>query len=197
MFGVLFSMIAAPGIAQHDHGASDVSSGELPESFSEPIGLYPTALGSHTHPISSSNAEVQAYFNQGFQLMYAFAKEDATRSFREAWKRDPDCAICYWGEAWSWGSYLNGPMRPFESPHAYAAMQEAVARLDHASEAERAYITAMQARYVADFDPEKRREQDEAYAVAMKELAEAYPDDLDAVTLYGDCLLYTSDAADE
>ena len=95
MFGVLFSMIAAPGIAQHDHGASDVSSGELPESFSEPIGLYPTALGSHTHPISSSNAEVQAYFNQGFQLMYAFAKEDATRSFREAWKRDPDCAICY------------------------------------------------------------------------------------------------------
>ena len=188
MFGVLFSMIAAPGIAQHDHGASDVSSGELPESFSEPIGLYPTALGSHTHPISSSNAEVQAYFNQGFQLMYAFAKEDATRSFREAWKRDPDCAICYWGEAWSWGSYLNGPMRPFESPHAYAAMQEAVARLDHASEAERAYITAMQARYVADFDPEKRREQDEAYAEAMKELAEAYPDDLDAVTLYGDAL---------
>ena len=188
MFGVLFSMIAAPGIAQHDHGASDVSSGELPESFSEPIGLYPTALGSHTHPISSSNAEVQAYFNQGFQLMYAFAKEDATRSFREAWKRDPDCAICYWGEAWSWGSYLNGPMRPFESPHAYAAMQEAVARLDHASEAERAYITAMQARYVADFDPEKRREQDEAYAEAKKELAEAYPDDLDAVTLYGDAL---------
>ena len=46
----------------------------------------------------------------------------------------------------------------------------------------------MQARYVADFDPEKRREQDEAYAVAMKELAEAYPDDLDAVTLYGDAL---------
>ena len=142
MFGVLFSMIAVPGMAQHDHGSSDGASGELPESFSEPIGLYPTALGSHTHPISSSNAEVQAYFNQGFQLMYAFAKEDATRSFREAWKRDPDCAICYWGEAWSWGSYLNGPMRPFEAPHAYAAMQEAVARLNHASETERAYITA-------------------------------------------------------
>ena len=188
MFGVLFSMIAVPGMAQHDHGSSDGASGELPESFSEPIGLYPTALGSHTHPISSSNAEVQAYFNQGFQLMYAFAKEDATRSFREAWKRDPDCAICYWGEAWSWGSYLNGPMRPFEAPHAYAAMQEAVARLNHASETERAYITAMQARYVADFDPEKRREQDEAYAKAMRELAEAYPDDLDAVTLYADAL---------
>ena len=43
-------------------------------------------------------------------MMYAFAKPEAVRSFREAWKRDPDCAICYWGEAWAWGSYLNAPM---------------------------------------------------------------------------------------
>ena len=43
-------------------------------------------------------------------MMYAFAKTEAVRSFREAWKRDPNCAICYWGEAWAWGSYLNGPM---------------------------------------------------------------------------------------
>ena len=42
--------------------------------------------------------------DQGFQLMYAFTKEHAARSFREAWKRDPDCAICYWGEAWAWGA---------------------------------------------------------------------------------------------
>ena len=40
-------------------------------------------------------------------MMYSFAKPEAVRSFREAWKRDPDCAICYWGEAWAWGSYLN------------------------------------------------------------------------------------------
>ena len=40
-------------------------------------------------------------------MMYAFAKPEAVRSFREAWKRDPNCAICYWGEAWAWGSYLN------------------------------------------------------------------------------------------
>ena len=44
---------------------------------------------------------------RGFRLMYSFAKYEAVRSFREAWKRDPDCAICYWGEAWAWGSNLN------------------------------------------------------------------------------------------
>ena len=120
--------------------------------------------------------------------MYAFAKEDAVRSFRESWRHDPDCAICYWGEAWAWGSYLNGPMRPFEAPHAYAAMQEAVARRDTAREKEQAYIEAITTRYVEDFDPRTRRDQDEAYAEAMRKLAEAYPDDLDAVTLYGDAL---------
>ena len=181
---------AAPAFAQHDHGGGDAgeATAELPESFSEPMPLFETALGDHHHPISSENEMAQAWFDQGFRLMYAFGKEDAVRSFRESWKHDPDCAICYWGEAWAWGSYLNGPMRPFEAPHAYAAMQEAVARIDGASPKERAYIEAIATRYVEHFDPEKRRDQDAAYAEAMRKLSEAYPDDLDAVTLYGDAL---------
>ena len=182
-------LVALPAAAQHDHGGDAETAGDaLPESFSEPMPLHPTVIGKHTYEISSSNAEAKAYFRQGFQLMYAFAKEEATRSFREAWKRDPDCAICFWGEAWSWGSYLNGPMRPFEAPHAYAAMKEAVARLDQANEKEQAYIEAIQSRYVENFDPETRRDQDQAYADAMQQLAQRYPDDLDAVTLYADAL---------
>ena len=123
------ALIAVPALAQHDHGGGDAgeASADLPESFSEPMPLFETALGDHHHHISSENEKAQAWFDQGFRLMYAFGKEDAVRSFREAWKQDPDCAICYWGESWAWGSYLNGPMRPFEAPHAYAAMQEAVA----------------------------------------------------------------------
>ncbi len=180
---------AAQDHGGHGDGAGhDAASLELPESFSEPMSLYEGVLGNHEHPISSANAEAQAYFNQGFRLMYAFAKEEAIRSFREAWQRDPDCAICYWGEAWAWGSYLNGPMRPFEAPHAYAALQEALARRDTASARERAYIDALSTRYVEHFDPETRREQDEAYADAMRRVAEAHPDDLDAMTLYGDAL---------
>ena len=183
-----FAVAMMPVFAQDSGDGGTDDARKLPESFSEPIPLYPAVLGDHEHPISSTNAEAQAYFNQGFQLMYAFAKEDAVRSFRESWKRDPECAICYWGEAWAWGSYLNGPMRPFEAPHAYASMQEAVARIDQASEREQAYIEAVTARYVEDFDPDKRRDQDSAYAEAMRKLAESYPDDLDAVTLYADAL---------
>ena len=178
-----------PAAAQNGPDAeSEKAVEDLPESFSKPMRLYSGVLGEHTHLISSSSAEASAYFNQGFQLMYAFAKEDATRSFREAWKHDPNCAICYWGEAWSWRSYLNGPMSPSEAPHAYAALEEALARLDHANTKERAYIEATTSRYVEDFDPKKRRVQDAAYAKPMELLAQAYPDDHDAVTLYANAL---------
>ena len=161
----------------------------LPESFDEPIQLYTSSLGTFTRPISSTSTKAQQYFDQGFQLMYAFAKEDAARSFREAQKHDPDCAICYWGEAWAWGSYLNGPMRPDEAPRAYAAVQKALALAPaHASAKERDFIDALAVRYVADFDPDTRVEQDRAYAAAMRRVAERHPDDLDAATLYADAL---------
>lgn len=161
----------------------------LPATFDEPIPLYTKALGTFTRPISSKNQEAQAYFNQAFQMMYAFAKEDATRSFREAHKRDPNCAVCYWGEAWSWGSYLNGKMGAKDAPHAYAAIQKALELApEHATPKERAFIDALAHRYVKDFDPEKRLDQDEAYAEAMRQVYERYPEDLDAATLYAEAL---------
>jgi tetratricopeptide (TPR) repeat protein len=97
------------------------------DRYTEPIQFYKTGLGNFKRPISTKNAEAQAYFDQGFQMMYAFAKAEAVRSFRESWKRDADCAICYWGEAWAWGSYLNAPMNAEEAPHAYTAIQKAIA----------------------------------------------------------------------
>jgi tetratricopeptide (TPR) repeat protein len=161
----------------------------LPADFNEPIRLYTVGLGKFTRPISSSNAEAKAYFDQGFQLMYAFAKAEAGRSFREAQKRDAQCAICYWGEAWAWGSYVNGRMTAQQAPRAYAAIRKAVALADaHATPTEKALIEAMAARYVEHFDPATRVEQDRAYAQAMSRVAESYPDDLDVATLYAEAL---------
>jgi tetratricopeptide (TPR) repeat protein len=160
----------------------------LYDRYTEPIGLYKTGLGTFTRPISSKNKEAQAFFDQGFQMMYSFAKPEAVRSFREAWEKDPDCAICYWGEAWAWGSYLNAPMSAEEAPHAYEAIQKALKIKDKADAKERALIEAMAVRYVEKFEPDKRVEQDRAYSAAMKTVADRYPDDLDIVTLYADSL---------
>jgi tetratricopeptide (TPR) repeat protein len=158
------------------------------ERYTEPIQIYKTGLGTFTRPTSSTNKEAQAFFDQGFQMMYSFAKPEAVRSFREAWKRDPECAICYWGEAWAWGSYLNAPMTPEEAPHAYAAIRKAVSLSVRASASERALIDAMSVRYVEKFDANTRVEQDRAYANAMQKVAAQFPDDLDIATLYADSL---------
>ncbi len=158
------------------------------ERYSEPIGIFQNGLGTFKRPTSSKVKEAQAFFDQGFQMMYSFAKPEAVRSFRESWKRDADCAICYWGEAWAWGSYLNAPMTAEESPYAYAAIRKAVSLRDKATPKERAMIDAMAVRYVETFDAAKRVEQDRAYADAMKKVADQYPDDLELVTLYADAL---------
>ena len=70
----------------HDN---DMASAGLPKDFNEPMKLFPKALGKFTRPISSKNPDAQAYFDQGFQLMYAFGKQDAARSFRERRKARP------------------------------------------------------------------------------------------------------------
>jgi tetratricopeptide (TPR) repeat protein len=188
LFGVLV-VLSMPSSNAQEQGAQAQAPKTVFERNTQPIELYKTGLGTFTRRISSSNKETQAFFDQGFQMMYAFAKPEAIRSFREAWKRDPDCAICYWGEAWAWGSYLNGPMGVDEAPHAYAAVQKAFALKDkYATKSERAFIDAMAVRYVEKFDPEKRVEQDKAYAEAMGRVADAFPDDLEAATLYADAL---------
>lgn len=182
------TVVFCVAIAGLSYGQQPSAPRTLFERYSEPIGIFQNGLGTFSRPMSSKVKEAQAYFDQGFQMMYSFAKPEAVRSFRESWQRDPECAICYWGEAWAWGSYLNAPMSPEESPYAYLAIQKAVSLRDRATPKERAMIDAMAVRYVEKFDLAKRVEQDRAYADAMKRVADQYPDDLDLVTLYADAL---------
>jgi tetratricopeptide (TPR) repeat protein len=187
---------AVPALAQHDMpmgGESGVTKPgampELPKYVADPIPIYTVGLGPFTKTITTRNPEAQALFSQGMQMMYSFAKLDAVRSFRAAWQRDASCAICYWGEAWAWGSYLNGPILAEHSPFAYAAAKKALALKASAKLPwEVAFIDAIQSRYVEKFEPSKRMDQERAYAAAMEKVAAALPDDLDAVTLYGDAL---------
>jgi len=183
VLGVLWTAMVSTAAGQHQDMAP-----ALPPEFNQPMPLYTKALGTFTRPISSTSAIAQAYVNQGFQLMYAFDKYGAIRSFREAERADPACAICFWGEAWSWGSYLNAPMSADDAPHAFAAARRATALSDSASSVERALIAAISTRYVEKFDPATRRDQDTAYAEAMRLVHERFPDDLEAGTLYAEAL---------
>jgi tetratricopeptide (TPR) repeat protein len=184
--GFTLHLCAAPAAAQQAGRSAD---GDLPASFREPMALYAVGLGRYTRPVTTTSAEAQAYFDQGVQLLYSFTPEDAARSFREAQKRDPSCALCSFGEAWAWGPYLNGPMSAENGPRAYAAMQAALRLRERASDVERALIDAMAVRYEPTHDASRRASLDSAYATAMARVYERHPTDLDVGTLYAESLM--------
>ena len=71
--------VAAPAAQQQSANPAVV-----PPLAAQPIPLYKVGLGTFTRKISSSNAEAQAYFDQGFQLMYSFG---STRRFDPSARR--------------------------------------------------------------------------------------------------------------
>ena len=145
-------------------------------------------LGDLHHPISSAVPEAQRYFDQGMRLVYAFNHAEAIRAFEEAARRDPSCAICHWGAALAYGPNINAPMDSASGASAWAHLQRAVALREKASESERAYIDALAARYAA-VPPADRARLDSAYARRMRALADRYPADDDAQTLYAESMM--------
>lgn len=148
-------------------------------------------LGSYEHKISTRNAMAQRYFNQGLTLAYAFNHAEAIRSFKEATRLDPDCAMAYWGIALASGPNINAPMDETANPEAFAALQKAVALMANVSEKERAFIEALQKRYT-EKAPKDRKPLDRAFAVAMREVAVRFPDDPDALTLSAEAVMDTT-----
>ena len=65
-------------------------------------------MGSHHHPITTSDPDAQRYFDQGLIIDFAFNHAESVRSFRAAQTLDPQCAMCYWGEALAFGPNING-----------------------------------------------------------------------------------------
>jgi tetratricopeptide (TPR) repeat protein len=145
-------------------------------------------LGNHEFPVTTDSARAQLFINQAVMLTYGFNHAEATRSFQEAARLDPDCAMAYWGMALVLGPNINLPMAPEVEPQAYALIQKALALKKGASAKEQAYIDALATRYSAEPSPD-RSALDRAYAEAMRKLHERYPDDLDAATLYAESLM--------
>jgi tetratricopeptide (TPR) repeat protein len=112
------------------------------------------------------------------------------RSFKEAIRLDPSCAMCYWGIAVALGPNINKPMDAADVPLAWDALQQAKRLSSNASEKEKAYIKALESRYspqpVTD-----RRTLDLEYANAMRDVMKNYPQDLDAATLFAEALMDT------
>ena len=135
-----------------------------------------TPVASIAYAVSSSKPETQAWFNQGLAFTYGFNHQEAIFAFQRAQEIDPECAMCYWGEAFAHGPNINAPMFPDAVEPAYEAIQMALALKDDASPKEAALIDALATRYAKN-PPADRSALDAAFADAMDSVAAQYPDD--------------------
>lgn len=148
-------------------------------------------MGDLHWPISTDSELAQRYFDQALTLAYGFNHLEAERSFREAARLDDQCAICFWGAALVLGPNINDPIpTPEREVKAYQTLQEAVARLEHASDKERALIEALGSRY-APTPPADRSALNLAYAEGMRSVAARFPDDIEIRALFAEAMMNT------
>lgn len=181
MAGIMFT----PELALAEKNTrNDVQSTTLPGQISPRL----QNLGNYRFPVSTNSARAQLFINQAMMLTYGFNHAEAARSFREAARLDPECAMAYWGMALVLGPNINMPMPPEAESEAYKLILKAIELKENASEREQAYIDALSVRYTSLENP-NRAALDRKYAEAMFELQKKYPDDLDAATLYAEAVM--------
>ena len=64
-------------------------------------------LGSYSRKITTDSPRAQRYFNQGLAFLHGFNHGEAIRSFQEAARLDPKCAMAHWGIALACGPHIN------------------------------------------------------------------------------------------
>src|ERR1700749_234567 len=137
-------------LAQTEVPRAEMSAATNATAFADTEPPLWTGLGSITYKVTTSNERAQSYFDQGLRLAYAFNHGEAQRSFRLAQKLDPDCAMCFWGEALVLGPNIHLPMPEDAVAPAFAAAQKAKTLAGKASPREQALINALSLRYGTD-----------------------------------------------
>lgn len=180
ILSTLLGLAPAPALPAADTPSADT-----------PLAPALTGLGTLHHPVSTTNADAQRFFDQGLRLLYAFNHPESLRAFKEAARLDPTLAMAYWGQAMTLSPNLNAPMTPENGRLAHAAIQQArTLATAKATPLERALIDALAVRFAADGAGDAAA-LGKAYAEAMTRVAAAHPQDADVQTLLADAIMNT------
>lgn len=149
------------------------------------VRLMP-GYGDATFKIATSSADAQAFFDNGLQLGHAFAHHPALAAFEEASRRDPNCALCLWGQAWAGGATINFGVDEKVQARMADLMKRATVLAADGPPLERDLIAAMVKRYDHGGGSGPG---DDAYAEAMYAIAQAHPDNDELAVLAADALM--------
>lgn len=160
---------------------------------------YPFDLGAYARELSTRSAEAATWFTHGLIWNYAFNHEESYGCFIRAAEADPTFALAEWGAAYVLGPNYNKPWEAFDPEDLEQSLVHAARHGDRARElaasappVEQAIVATLAARFPSATPPTGdtwREEWTLGYADACRDLARAFPDDLDAQTLAIDALL--------
>ena len=134
------------------------------------------------HFETSCNPQAQKLFDRAMLYQHSFWYRASQKVFDDVLKADPECGIAYWGIALS--LLLNPHIAPPAKNLAEGAAEIAKGKSVGAkTQRERDYIDALAVMY-ADYDKVDHRTRIVAYAKAMEQLAQLYPQDDEAQIYY-------------
>lgn len=158
---LIATALAAAALAQHEGHEHSYSGPE-------------EGLGKAHMEISCSPA-VAADFDRALNLLHNFWYARAYERFSQIAKRDPECAIAYWGAAMTYNHPFWDPPSQSDETAAWALVQRGLSA-QKASDRDRLYLAAVAALY-KDAGAGAKSARDERYRDAMTAACAKYPDD--------------------
>ncbi|WP_111721048.1 tetratricopeptide repeat protein [Homoserinimonas sp. OAct 916] len=153
-------------------------------------------LGTYSRPVTTASRDAQLWFDRGLVWTYGFNHEEAVRCFEKAVEADPDCAMAFWGIAYSLGPNYNKPWEDFEEnelsstvARAFHATNEAVRLSEGSTLIERAIIGTLPARYPSITPAADYSVWNLDYVDRLRQVYREHPADLDVATLFADALM--------
>jgi hypothetical protein len=147
------------------------------------------------HFETSCKPEAQMLFDRAMLYQHSFWYRASQRVFEDVLKADPECGIANWGIALSllWNPHTVPPVKNLADG---AAALERAKDIGAKTQRERDYIDALRAMY-ADYGTVDHRTRMQAYAKAMEQLAQRYPNDDEAQIYYALALNTSASPADK
>jgi tetratricopeptide (TPR) repeat protein len=157
---------------------------------------YNFNTGTYSYKVSTKSSDAQLWFDRGLIWAYGFHWEEAVTCFKESVKADPDCAMGWWGVAYSVGPEYNRmwhQLDEIELPsvlsECFKASQRALELSSNVTPMEKDLINALAVRHPSDCTPENFDDWTEAYADAMRIVKKKYPTDPDVSVLLVEAII--------
>ena len=157
---------------------------------------YDFDTGTYSRKVSTTSETAQLWFDRGLIWAYGFHWEEAVTCFKQSVNADPECAMSWWGVAYSVGPEYNRMWHqldeielPLVLSECFKASQRALELSSDVTPVEKDLIDALAVRHPSDCAPDNFDDWTESYADAMRRVKNKYPKDPDVSALFVEALV--------